>query len=67
MRPVLLGIKEIFCCPICTKPCLDENEFENTEENSIECETCKMWYHWGCEKIINDLSSNFICAFCNTS
>ena len=67
MQPVLLGIKEIFCFPICTKQCLEENEFENIEENSIECETCKMWYHWGCEKITNDLSSNFICTFCNTS
>ena len=29
MQPVLLGIQEIFCCPICTKLCLEENEFEN--------------------------------------
>ena len=67
MQPVLLGIKEIIFCPICTKPSLEENEFENIEENSIDCETCKMWYYWCREKISNDLSSNVICTFCNTS
>ena len=50
---------------VCSCSCLFM--FENIEENTTECETYKMWYYWGCEKITNDLSSNFICTFCNTS
>lgn len=34
----MLGIIEMFVCPICDQPCLNENEFESEEENSVQCD-----------------------------
>ena len=35
VQPYLLGITQIFICPMCDDPCLNSNEFESEEENSI--------------------------------
>ena len=40
----LLKLKHIFSCPIHSKPCLDENEYDATDENSKQCDLCTMWY-----------------------
>ena len=42
----LLGSIEIFTCPICEEPCLNERELDSKEENSIQCVICDAWYHW---------------------
>ena len=62
----LLGIVQIFTCHICDKPCLNKNEFESDEENSIQCDICSAWFHWGCSGVTNgtDLNNDFKCLLC---
>ena len=62
----LLGITQIFIRPMCEKPCLNSNEFETDEENSIQCERCSVWIHWGCSGITKeiDASEDFVCLLC---
>ena len=62
MQSCLLGINKIYTCPICDKPCLQENEFEMEAENSIECSKCLMWFHWCCCDV--NTEEEFICSFC---
>jgi len=63
MQSYILGFTSIFICPICDKPCLQENEFELDDENSIECAKCLIWYHWKCCNIASK-QDDFMCAFC---
>ena len=65
MQSCLFGINKIYTCPICDKPCLQENEFEMEKaENSIECSKCLMWFHWCCCDVNTDTEEEFICSFC---
>lgn len=62
----MLGIIEMFVCPICDQPCLNENEFESEEENSVQCDLWSAWLHWGCSGFIKntDLTKDFVCLLC---
>ena len=66
IQKYILCITEIFSCPMCDKPCLNENEFDSMEENSIQCDTCSTWFHWGCCGINDDSCeiNDFICLLC---
>ena len=50
---------------MCEKPCLNSNEFETDKENSIQCDRCSVWIHWGCSGIPKetDASEDF-CLLC---
>ena len=50
----LLGITQIFICPVCDDPCLKSNEFDSEEENSIQCDTCNIWVHWRCNGVTKE-------------
>eukprot|EP00794_Sanderia_malayensis_P010150 gene10150-11185_t len=62
---VLLKMRDGFYCPACNKVCLEGDEIENTNEHSIECSLCLLWYHWPCA-FINENSSGkeWICKGC---
>ena len=66
IQQYLLGIIQIFMCPMCDKPCLNKNEFESDEENSIRCNICNAWFHWGCSGITNaaNVNGEFKCLLC---
>ena len=66
IQKYLLGITQIFICPMCEKPCLNSNEFETDEENSKQCDRCSVWIHWGCSGITKetDVSKDFVCLLC---
>ena len=50
------GIKdndiELHPCGLCSKACLDE--FENKEDDSINCDNCNKWFHRKCVDILSD-------------
>ncbi|CAH3155481.1 unnamed protein product, partial [Pocillopora meandrina] len=35
-------------CFLCSKPCLEPEEFDDEEENSVQCQSCSLWCHWAC-------------------
>ena len=43
----LLGIESLTYCPKCRKLCLEPGEFEDSDENSVQCDICEQWHHWG--------------------
>ena len=48
MQELLLGIREIYTCPICDKPCMDKNNLKANEENSVTYKSCLIKYHLAC-------------------
>lgn len=60
---VLLGTRPIYYCAVCEKPCLEPDEIECDDENSVQCECCMLWFHWACSNF--EQESTFICRFCN--
>ena len=45
---------EISFCPVCDSICLECDEIDHDQENSICCDICQLWYHWGCEGITDE-------------
>ena len=66
MCKVLLGIRPICFCPNCDKPCLEPNEIDEDNENSICCDSCGMWYHWSCVNVQSE-EIKFVCFTCSNS
>ena len=66
IQSVLLGFKNVYTCPLCSKPGLDEIEYEadNCVAKSVKCDTCTMLYHRSCTGIKDTVDSVFICDFC---
>ena len=66
--PLLLGITQIYTCPSCEKPCLNENEFKPTEaheHNSVCCSSCNLWYHWKCVSFDKtQVQRDWVCKGC---
>ena len=65
MQRVLLNCRPICYCLCCGKPCLEPEEFDNEEENSIQCEACLLWCHWGCTGSVVTPDSGFLCQSCS--
>ena len=66
MCKVLLGIRPICFCPNCDKPCLEPNEIDEDNENSICYDSCGMWYHWSCVNVQSE-EIKFVCFTCSNS
>ena len=64
--PVLLKVKEIWYCPSCGEPCLEEGEINRPEEQSVKCTSCSLWYHYPCAGIRSDPCNidNWLCNGC---
>ena len=62
---VLLGLVGIFYCPACETLCLEPNEIESSDKNSICCDQCELWYHWGCEGLASEPQQvHWLCSSC---
>jgi len=47
--PCLLGYRNVYACPKCSKCILEESEMNNPEsENSVCCDSCSLWWHIDC-------------------
>lgn len=65
IQRVLLNFRPICYCLFCAKPCLEPEEFDGEEENSIQCETCSLWCHWACTGSEVNKDSSFVCQPCS--
>ncbi|XP_066303858.1 uncharacterized protein [Branchiostoma lanceolatum] len=53
----------IYLCGICNSDCVDDVEDE--DENSVACDICNRWFHWGCVGFeTDDLSDDWYCDEC---
>lgn len=65
---VLLGIQSLSYCPRCEKLCLENGEFGELEQNSILCDICDIWHHWGCENLNQEPDNeSWICSSCQNA
>ncbi len=66
---VLLGIESLTYCPRCGKLCLEPGEFDNPDENSVQCDICEQWHHWGCVSYNEECSGtdSWFCSSCKIS
>ena len=69
--PVLLGLKEIVFCGVCDNVLLESHEISEKEEqnfNSVQCNSCQLWYHLKCENLsvteAENLPEKWLCASC---
>jgi hypothetical protein len=61
----LLKVQALCYCPLCEKLLLEEGEFNDPAKNSVECDSCLLWFHWGCVGFDGEGSDNdFICTLC---
>ena len=66
LQRVILGFRPLCYCPLCDCRCLEPEEFDNCNENDLQCESCSLWYHWGCLRIDEkSCPQSFICSSCN--
>ena len=55
----------VYLCPFCRKACVDINEIICEEANSIQCDKCNEWMHWGCVGYTNNVASDeWFCPAC---
>ena len=40
--------KPVYVCATCTEICKEAEAFDDNKENSVECDQCLKWFHWGC-------------------
>ena len=52
------NIETITYCPKCNKLSLEPGEFEEPSQNSVQCDICEKWYHWGCESFKDKSSAD---------
>ena len=68
--PCLLGYRDIFECPRCSKVILEEDEISDSEkENSICCDSCTTWWHLPCADLTMHLADEldyWVCQSCLT-
>lgn len=66
LQRVILGFRPLCYCPLCDNLCLEPKELDKSNDNSLQCESCSLWYHWGCLNIDEkSCPRSFICSSCN--
>lgn len=35
-------------CEVCQEECKDEEDIDDANEQSVGCDQCYKWFHWGC-------------------
>ena len=68
--PCLLGYRDIFECPRCSKVILEEDEIsDSAKENSIFCDSCSTWWHLPCADLTMSAANaldSWVCQCCLT-
>ena len=56
-------VKEVYLCGTCNSVCKDKPEEDH--DNSVACDFCDIWYHWGCIGLnIDNINEEFVCPKC---
>ena len=60
--------KPIYLCGICSSLCKEAPEITENDDNSVGCDNCYTWFHWGCvgyDNQDND-SDHWLCQNCES-
>lgn len=58
----------VYLCGVCTVLCAESVDLESEEDNSIGCDVCRMWFHWGCVGFELQFETDaWICPACTAS
>ena len=62
-----MSITPLYCCTVCNMFCLNETDIKDDSENSVQCDKCRKWYHWGCVGYVggDDEDDEWACISCN--
>lgn len=52
-----------YCCQSCQKICLYPDQISSNTDNTVQCDMCHLWYHWGCAGYDDDIGDWF-CLDC---
>ena len=47
-------IRPVYVCKICNKQILESDQMITDEDQSIQCDKCRMWVHWVCVGLFCD-------------
>ena len=64
-RKSCIASKPVYMCSSCNTVCKYPEEIKDDEDNSVQCDICKNWFHWGCTgfSVHND-GDEWICLGC---
>ena len=67
-RPTRLNAqvsRPIYLCPHCKKDCKDHVDIIDDSENSVGCDGCGSWFHWGCVQYKDfNIKGDWFCQEC---
>lgn len=55
-----------YFCDICNKQCKQVANIALAEDNSVGCDCCYKWFHWGCVGFDGTEIGDWLCANCST-
>ena len=57
--------KPVYLCEVCQTPCKDTDDIEEEVDNSVGCDNCYKWFHWGCVDFTGAGSNEWYCTKCS--
>uniref|UniRef100_A0A8C6SKJ6 SWIM-type domain-containing protein n=1 Tax=Neogobius melanostomus TaxID=47308 RepID=A0A8C6SKJ6_9GOBI len=58
--------KPVYLCGVCKKICKESEEMTENDDNSVECDRCSTWHHWGCVGFDVGIIDNYwVCLWCS--
>lgn len=61
---LLPRVGPIYCCGICSLVCKELANLVSEDENSVQCDSCKIWFHWGCCGFYDSGENEWFCSKC---
>ena len=59
------AVGPIYLCGVCHLICEYQTNLESESDNSVGCEKCQIWFHWGCVGFDGDQSDDdWYCQKC---
>ena len=54
----------IYCCGLCRPVCKEVDDIDMDTDNSVCCDHCDMWFHWGCTGYSYTEGDSWYCTTC---
>ena len=54
----------VYLCEVCQEECKDEEDIGDANEQSVGCDQCYKWFHWGCVGFEGIDPHNWYCVKC---
>ena len=53
----------MYLCGTCNNECLYPEQIQQDKDNTVQCDSCQLWYHWGCVGY-NGHEGEWYCNYC---